>query len=251
MDKKLILLTPTNIYFLEKDNFNTILILNKNEISKVAVSNQNLNILSFVKKNGENVLLLTLRRMDLLYYLRDQYRSVDKPLRFTYEDSFKVMIKNKLTLISVRDTLFTSLSNFDGAIKVGYLLKLHHYFRTFDQRLVVLTSIGLILFDDPTKAPERLYPIINSKIEKDLSRKYKRDNVFEITTIAGEVKVFAAYKEREMNAWLEEFRKVQENFKNKMKQLDTTNKIEFLDNKNALSNVVEEDFEEELIHDLK
>ena len=251
LDKKLILLTPTNIYFLEKDNFNTILILNKNEISKVAVSNQNLNILSFVKKNGENVLLLTLRRMDLLYYLRDQYRSVDKPLRFTYEDSFKVMIKNKLTLFSVRDTLFTSLSNFDGAIKVGYLLKLHHYFRTFDQRLVVLTSIGLILFDDPTKAPERLYPIINSKIEKDLSRKYKRDNVFEITTIAGEVKVFAAYKEREMNAWLEEFRKVQENFKNKMKQLDTTNKIEFLDNKNSLSNVVEEDFEEELIHDLK
>ena len=120
-------------------------------------------------------------------------------------------------------------------------------FKLFSQRLVVLTSIGLIVFDDPTKPPERLYPIIGSQISKASFEKYKKANCFEIKTLAGEVKVFAAYKEREMNSWLEEFNRVKEDFKKKMKKLDTANKIEFIDNNNALPNVEEEKYEEELI----
>ena len=252
LEKRLILLTPSNIYIIESKDANFVLIINKNEINKIVISNQNLNILSFMKNNGVNILLLTLRRMDLLYYLREHYRKTDKPLRFVYQDEFKVMVKGKECILSVKDKIFTTLSNFDGAIKIGYLLKLSPYiFRVFSQRLVVLTSIGLIVFDDPTKPPERLYPIIGSHIEKVLPEKYKRANCFEIITLSGEVKVFAAYKEREMNSWLEEFKKVKDDFKKKMKKLDTTNKIEFMDNQNSLFNVKEEENEEELIRDSK
>ena len=50
-----------------------------------------------------------------------------------------------------------------------------------------------------------------------------------------------------MNSWLEEFKKVKEDFKKKMKKLDTANKIEFIDNNNALPNVEEEVVEDELL----
>ena len=249
LEKRLILLTPTNIYIIESKDSKFLQIINKSEINRIDISNQNLNIISFVKKNGDNTLLLTLRRMDLLYYLREYYRQTDKPLRFEYKDHFKVIIKGKECQLSVRDKIFTTLSNFDGAIKIGYLLKLTHFFKVFSQRLVVLTSIGLIVFDEPTKPPERLYPIIGSQIETVLPEKYKRANCFEIKTLSGEVKVFAAYKERERASWLEEFNKVKEDFKKKMKKLDTTNKLEFIDNQNSLFNVKEEENEEELIRD--
>ena len=254
LDKRLILLTPSNLYIIESKDSNFVLTLNKNEINKIAISNQNLNILAFIKNNGENILLLTLRRMDLLYYLRDFYRKSDKPLRFAYQDEFKVMIKGKEYNLSVRDKIFTTLSNFDGALKIGYLLKLNKNlikFKLFNQRLVVLTSIGLIVFDDPTKPPERLYPIIGSQINKVSPEKYKKANCFEIKVLSGEIKVFAAYKEREMISWLEEFNRVKEDFKKKMKKLDTANKIEFIDNNNALPNVEEEKYEEELIPSFK
>ena len=61
------------------------------------------------------------------------------------------------------------------------------------------------------------------------------------------MKVFSAYKEREMNSWLEEFNKVKADFQNKMKILDTKNKYTFIDNNNGLNNVKEEENEDEII----
>ena len=249
LEKRLILLTPNKVYIIEEKNSIFDTTLDKSQIDKIVISNQNLSILAFLTKNGKNdILLLTLRRMDLLYYLRDHYRISDKPLRFEYKDNFLIKINKKDFNISVKEKNFTTLSNFDGAIKIGYLQKLDsRLFKIFNQRLVVLTSIGLIVFDDPKKPPERLYPIIGSKISKASYEKYKKSNVFEIKTPAGETKVFAAYKEREMNSWIEEFEKVKEDFKKKMKKLDTTNKIEFINNNNTLCNVKEEENEEEIL----
>ena len=126
-----------------------------------------------------------------------------------------------------------------------------HFFKSFSQRLVVLTSIGLIVFDDPSKPPERLYPIISSQTRSVPFERYKRPNCFEIITLAGETKVFSAAKEREMQPWLDEFKKVKEDFKKKMKKLDTANKIEFIENNSTLPNVEEEQVEEELIQESK
>ncbi len=198
-----------------------------------------------MKDAKQNDLILTLRRMDLLYYIRDHYRK-DKPIGFKYQDQFLINIKNNPTEIPVKDKIFTTISNFDGALKIGYLLKLGYLVKIFSQRLAVLTSIGLIIFDDPTKSPERLYPIINSKIERLPFERYKRENCFAITTLSGEVKVFAAYKERELKVWLDEFKKVQEDFRKKMTQLDTAHKMALFDNKKNLSNVNEEENEDDL-----
>ena len=248
LEKRLILLTPSHLYIIEPKEPQFVLIMDKAEINKIAISNQNLNILIFIRNKGENVILLTLRRMDLLYFLKEHYHHSKKPIRFIYEDSFKILVKGKESILSVKDKIFTTLSNFDGAIKIGYLQKMSPlFFKTFSERLVVLTSIGLIVFNDPTKPPERLYPIIGSKISKALGTKYKRPNCFEILTPSGETKVFSAYKERELNSWIEEFNKVKKDFTNKMKKLDTVNKLEFINNKNSLYHVKEEENDDELI----
>ena len=241
LEKRLILLTPSHIFIIEPKEAQFVLVMEKTELAKIAISNQNLNILILLRHKADNIIFLTLRRMDLLNFIKKHYHQSQKPIRFTYEDSFKMRIKGKETQLSVKDKIFTTLSNFDGAIKIGYLLKMNQLiFKTFSERLVVLTSIGLIIFNDPTKPPERLYPIIGSKINKALGTKYKRPNCFEILTPNGETKVFAAYKERELNSWLEEFEKVKKDFRNKMKKLDTVNKIEFIDNNNDLFDVQEE-----------
>ena len=245
LEKRLILLTPSYVYIIDPKEAIFILIMEKSEIEKIAISNQNLNILIFMRKKAQSIILLTLRRMDLLNFLKEHYHNSKKPIRFIYEDSFITSIKGKDTKLSVKDKIFTTLSNFDGAIKIGYLQKMNPnplFFKSFSERLVVLTSIGLIVFNDPTKPPERLYPIIGSKILKALGNKYKKPNCFEILTPNGETKVFSAYKERELNAWIEEFEKVKKDFRNKMKKLDTVNKMEFIDNN--LYNVKEEENED-------
>ena len=245
LEKRLILLTPSYVYIIDPKEAIFILIMEKSEIEKIAISNQNLNILIFMRKKAQSIILLTLRRMDLLNFLKEHYHNSKKPIRFIYEDSFTTSIKGKDTKLSVKDKIFTTLSNFDGAIKIGYLQKMNPnplFFKSFSERLVVLTSIGLIVFNDPTKPPERLYPIIGSKILKALGNKYKKPNCFEILTPNGETKVFSAYKERELNAWIEEFEKIKKDFRNKMKKLDTVNKMEFIDNN--LYNVKEEENED-------
>ena len=68
------------------------------------------------------------------------------------------------------------------------------------------------MFDEPSSPPSKLYPIIGSKITKALGNKYKRQNCFEILTPNGETKVFSAYKERELNSWMEEFDRVKKDF---------------------------------------
>ena len=143
-----------------------------------------------------------------------------------FQDFFEVKIKGKIQKILVKDKIFSNLSNFDGAQKIGYLFV---YIGTylvpiFKEKLFVLTSIGLIMFDEPSSPPSKLYPIIGSVVEKIEGTKYNRENCFKVTLLSGKVKIFSTRKKRERDSWLEEFEKIITEFNNKMRQLDTQNK---------------------------
>ena len=127
--------------------------------------------------------------------------------------------------------VFSNLSNFDGAQKIGYLfLYKGTYIRPiFKEKLFILTSIGLLMFDEPNSDPSKLYPVIGSTVEKLEGTKYGRENCFQLTLLSGKVKIFATRKKREMDSWLKEFDKINKEFQSKMKQLDTINK-KFMDN---------------------
>ena len=65
---------------------------------------------------------------------------------------------------------------------------------------------------------------MGSEIEKIEGNRYGRENCFKITFLSGKSKIFATYKKRERESWLNEFKRITEEFQTKMKQLDTINK---------------------------
>ncbi len=57
-------------------------------------------------------------------------------------------------------------SNFQNALKVGYLYKrAESLFHDWSEKFCVLTNVGLLYYDDPNKRPKNLFPIIDSRIE--------------------------------------------------------------------------------------
>ena len=230
-NKSYIVITPSHIYLIEPKNMIFTHIIKKEDILSFQISNKNVNIIMFQIKGGDNILIETLRRMDLLSYLREFYRNNKSLIKIKYEDKFDVKIKGKLTTILVKDKIFENLSNFDGAQKIGYLFMYYgtYIFPIFKEKLFVLTSIGLIMFDEPSSPPSKLYPIIGSTVQNLEGTKYNRENVFQITLLSGKIKIFATRKRRERESWLKEFNKINKEYQVKMKQLDTINK-KFMDN---------------------
>ena len=225
ISKRYIMLTPYNLYIIEPKEMRFMRIIKKENIVSFQLSNRNVNIILFEVNDGDNVLIETLRRMDLLIYLREHFRGNKNAIKFKYSDIFSVKIKGKSTDISVKDKVFSNLSNFDGAQKIGYLLKKGKLFgKIFTEKLFILTSIGLLMFEEPSAPPKKLYPIIGSEIEKIEGNRYGRENCFKITFLSGKSKIFATYKKRERESWLNEFKRITEEFQTKMKQLDTINK---------------------------
>ena len=226
INKKYIVITPSHIYLIEPKEMRFTHIIKKENIISFQISNKNVNIIMFQITGGDNILIETLRRMDLLSYLRDTYRNSKNPIKIKYEDKFDIKVKGKVTTILVKDKVFSNFSNFDGAQKIGYLFlyKGTYIMPIFKEKLFVLTSIGLIMFDEPSSPPSKLYPIIGSTIAKIEGTRYGRENCFQITCLSGKVKVFATRKKRERDSWLKEFDKINKEFQNKMKQLDTINK---------------------------
>ena len=225
LSKRYIIITPSHIYIIEPKDMVFSRIIKKENILSFQISNKNFNIIMFQIRGGNNILIQTLRRMDLLSYLRDNYRNGKSLVKIKYEDKFEINIKGKMTHILVQDKIFSELSNFDGAQKIGYLFVKKEYIVTFfSEKFFILTSIGLIMFDDPSSPPSKLYPIIGSKIEKLEGTRYGRENCFKVTLLSGKVKVFSTRKKREMESWLNEFAKVNNEFKQKMNQIDTISK---------------------------
>ena len=226
LDKRYIVITPSHFYLIEPKEMRFTHVIKKENIISFHISNKNTNILMLQMNNSDNILIETLRRMDLLFYLKETYRINKCFLKIKYEDKFDIKIKGKKTTILIKDKIFSNLSNFDGAQKIGYLFVYVGtvIFPIFKEKLFVLTSIGLIMFDDTSSPPTRLYPIIGSTVVKLEGTKYNRENCFQVTLLSGKVKVFATRKKRERDSWLKEFDKINKEFQNKMKQLDTINK---------------------------
>ena len=183
--------------------------------------------------------MATVRRMEVLYYIRSFIRpKVKISYKYPKEGETIIMtINGKLMNCQIPTN---SKLNFDGAIKVGYLLKKRNYFfGKFVEKLAVLTSIGLLLFEEESKRPTRMIPIIGSAFQQNIGyHVYSRHNVFSITTSSNEKYILSAFSETEKAQWFKAFQDVQKDYDQKMKGIDTKN--------NA---AIEEDIEEDKGYD--
>jgi len=184
------------------------------------------------------MMLEILRRMELLYFFRDLYKikSFGK-LRLRYSDNFKIRQGGilKSIVIDQSNNLFIA-PNFENAQKLGYIEKLcGGFFQRFKEKLVVLTNIGLMYFNDPKDPPRKLIPIIGSKIDLVEEKKYNKRNCFEIKTLNNKIYVFAVKTKDDLIAWSKEFDSFKENYKKTMKGVDEK-KNENLQKKQSLNN---------------
>jgi hypothetical protein len=162
--------------------------------------------------------------MELLYFFRDLYRMKRYgKLKFKYSDNFKIKRSNTYSTILIdQSNNFSVAPNFDGAQKLGYLTKLSGtLFYSWKERLVVLTNVGLLYFEDPNKQPKKLIPIIGSDVLRIEEKKYKKKHCFEIKTLNGESYVFATNSNEDLESWLHEFKLFKKNYEKKIKNLDT------------------------------
>ena len=226
--KRYMMITPSKLYIIDPKEGLFLKTVKKENFLSFQISNRNTNVLLFEIKNDDNILIQSLRRMDLLIYLRKHFRNEKCFVKLKYDDYFVVTKKGKQHKYHVKDKIFANLSNFDGALKIGYLLKhkskLIKIGNNFKEKLFALTSIGLLMFDEPTSPPKKLFPIIGSTIEKIDGTRYSRENCFKITFFSGDYRVFATRKKRERDSWLNEFKKIKDEYEAKMKELDTKHK---------------------------
>lgn len=119
---------------------------------------------------GDDLLIEILRRTELLYYFRDLYENKRfGKLRISYSDNFKIRKNNLYTNFVINNSSnYKSSPNFDDAYKFDYLFKwgkANFLFKgSFKEKLVVLTDIGLMYFDDPSKPAKRIIKVIGSDI---------------------------------------------------------------------------------------
>ena len=123
---------------------------------------------------GDDLLIEILRRTELLYYFRDLYENKKYgKLKISYSDVIKVRRNNLYTNFIINNSSnYKSSPNFDDAYKLDYLFKWKKGFLSgsFKEKLVVLTDIGLMYFDEPNKPSKRIIKIIGSEIIQVISK---------------------------------------------------------------------------------
>lgn len=221
--KRTIFITCEAIYILKPDTYVIKQKFKRELLKKFTISNKNCNMIAFHFTKGDDLVIEILRRLELLYYFRDLYKfkSFGK-LAFKYSDEFNIKKSGRYFTMKVYVSNDTVAQNFQNAEKLDYLYKMTEGFfsYSFNEKLVVLTNIGLLYFDDPTKPPKKLIAIVGSEINKCEEKKYGRKFCFEIKTLNKEHIVFAAKTEEDLNDWINAFNKMKEQYENKLSTID-------------------------------
>lgn len=224
--KKYILLSPNNFSILDVNTLKFVYIDKIKNIKNIVLSNKNLNMILFRFSDGEDLFIESLRCFDLISFMKENYYSDTKENEsiFRYEDKFIIKLKNQLHSLVVTDKLLTSLPNFDGASKVGYLSLYKGKFISsiFTETIGILIEIGLLLVEEASLKPIALIPILGSTINKVEKERFGNNNCFEIILPNGTTKVFSARKTRERDSWLVQFSKMKKDFNEKIKKIGIT-----------------------------
>ena len=195
-NKFILYITSNYIYILDKISLQPKKIFLRKNLLKLTISIKNCNMIVFHFNGKEDIVIEILRRLELLYYLRDLLNLKGGKLLFKYSDEFNVKMDGLYFTMNVRASINTIAQNFQNSIKFNYLYKLSpgflNYGRTFKEKFVVLSNVGLLYFDDPSNPPKKLIPINGSEIKKIDENVYKRKYCFEIRCLNKQNFIFAA-----------------------------------------------------------
>ena len=224
--KGVLLITSQCFYILdESPEMNCILRISHQLLSSLSVAKNNFNHLLIQFNEGSFIIIEIFSRIHLLHYLKDLYYEYNyKKININFCNSFIIKLKNNLVytyeLKNRKDIIMTP--NFENAQKIGILHKYQENFFSayFDEKIVVLTSIGLIVFDKTYfNKPQIIIPIIGSAIKSIVANDKKKLYCFKIKTINNEAFIFGSYNKKEINDWMKELNSYKDLYESRMNNI--------------------------------
>ena len=188
--KGILLITSQCFYILDDSNeMKNILRISHQLLSNLNINKHFFNHILISFNEGSFIIIEIFSRIHLLEYLKDLYERYNyKKIHINFCDSFNIKLKNNIVytyeLKNKKDILFTP--NFENAKKIGILFKYQENFFSayFQEKIVVLTSIGLIVFDKNNfNKPQMIIPIIGSGIKAITAKDKQKLYCFKIKTI--------------------------------------------------------------------
>ena len=248
--KYILLITYNNFYFLKNDEtLECVLRKNIKTLESIIVSSKHFNLLYLSFNGGTEVIIESYQRIELLRFLQ---KIIDKGkfspnLNISSSNNFFFHKRNGALeqIPTLKNKMFLITPNFENAQKIGILLKYKESFfsASFQEKLIVLCSVGLMYFDDNCKSPKNIIPIAGTAIKFIVVQINKTIYCLKMKTINDEVYIFGSLQKREIFDWLKELALFKKVYHMKMKQINPNyinqNKNKININKKSDSNNIE------------
>ena len=226
-ERCILVMTPKILFLVDVENYSKKNDYKTENIKTLLIPKKNISIIVFVfqPKHGDPLLLATVRRIGLLYYIKEYIRpNVKIKYQYPKEDE-KIILSsnNKIVAYKLPDK---SILSFDGAIKIGYLFRKERagLFKRYYEKVAILTSIGLLIFENSMILPKLIIPIIGSTFHDHIGS--NRPYAFTITTWNNTQYIFSANSEVEKSQWFKAFNDMQKDYDLKMKGIDTKSVVQ-------------------------
>ena len=222
--KNIIFITNKGIYIIEPNTYKIKYTFVRSILIKFTLSSINCNIIVLHFLEANDLVIMTLRRPDLIsFFIKTDANCKkenikNKPdITFKYADEFNIKKDGEYYTQKIKSSMKSTAFNFQTAIKLGYLYKINegYVFTQYHEKLVALTEFGLFYFENPIVAPKRLVSIIGAKII-DLKNKFEEKLFcFEIITMNNYKIVFGTYCKEEYEEWLQILNETKKKYENK------------------------------------
>ena len=222
--KNIIFITNKGIYIIEPETYKIKYTFVRSILIRFTLSSINCNIIVLHFLEANDLVIMTLRRPDLIsFFIKTETNCKKENIKnkhditFKYADEFNIKKDGDYYTQKIKSSMKSTAFNFQTAIKLGYLYKINegYIFTQYHEKLVVLTDFGLFYFDNPIVAPKRLVSIIGAKII-DLKNKFEEKLFcFEISTMNNYKIIFGTYCKEEYEEWLQILKEIKKKYENK------------------------------------
>lgn len=223
--KFLLVITTKNIYILKNDSeFTCVLKEDQDNLQKVIISLKNFNMLYLSFNSHQDVVIESFRRIQILSFLKLVHSKFKfKELNILTSNNFKIRTSENIyeNIFIKKNKLFPLTPNFENALKMGILMKYQqNFFRAFFQeKLVILSLLGLMYFDEADKVPKMLIPLIGTSVKFMKLQINETLYCFKLKTINDDTYIFGSPKKEETLDWLKEFVNYKKVYHYKMKNI--------------------------------